>query len=287
MKFHYTDLVTKGEFHLVMHETTFDRLFFQRDFKDEFLTIAWNKGPKQMVTIDEVRYDFSEQGVLPMMINQSFRFEKPEQVVAWQFNRNFYCIIDHDREVSCVGFIFYGSTGTMFIDLNEHEQHKIDQLLAVFIDEFQTADNIQKDMLLMLLKRLIIILTRLAKKQYVSDPRLTDDKLDIVRRYNLLVENHYHKQHYVQFYADQLHKSPKTLANLFALYNHKSPLAIIQERIVLEAQRLLIYTDKSAKEIAYHLGFEDTAYFSNFFKKHTAHSPQDFRHIKTIFLSGQ
>lgn len=217
------------------------------------------------------------------MVNQSFRFENPEQIVAWQFNKDFYCIIDHDREVSCVGFLFYGTTEMMFINLNEQEHGKIDQLLPVFIDEFQTADNIQKDMLVMLLKRLIIILTRLAKKQYVSDPRLTDDKLDIVRRYNVLVENHYHKQHYVQFYADQLHKSSKTLANFFALYNHKSPLAIIQERIVLEAKRLLIYTDKSAKEIAYNLGFEDTAYFSNFFKRHTSYSPQNFRRIHATF----
>jgi len=287
MKLNYRDSMTRGEFHLTIQETTFDRFFFQRDANDEFLTIAWNNGSKQIVTIDEVQYVFPENNILPLMVNQSFRFENPEQIVAWQFNKNFYCIIDHDREVSCVGFLFYGATEMMFIDLNEHEQHKIDQLLPVFIDEFQTADNIQRDMLMMLLKRLIIILTRLAKKQYVNDPRLTDDKLDVVRRYNVLVENHYRKQHYVQFYADQLHKSSKTLANLFALYNRKSPLVIVQERIVLEAKRLLIYTEKSIKEIAYYLGFEDTAYFSNFFKKHTSYSPQDFRNTHISFLSGK
>ena len=277
MKLNYIDSITQGEFHLTIQEATFDRLFFQRDRRDKFLTIAWNNGPKQIVTIDEVQYVFPEKNILPLMVNQSFRFENPEQVVAWQYNRNFYCIVDHDKEVSCVGFLFYGSTGMMFISLNEDEQRKIEQLLPVFIDEFQTEDNIQKDMLQILLKRLIIILTRLAKKQYVNNPNLTDDKLDIIRQYNLLVENHYRKQHYVQFYADQLHKSPKTLANLFLLYNQKSPLAIIQERVILEAKRLLIYTSKSAKEISYYLGFEDTAYFSNFFKKHTSHSPLDFR----------
>ncbi|MGY0041525.1 helix-turn-helix domain-containing protein [Pedobacter sp. NJ-S-72] len=84
----------------------------------------------------------------------------------------------------------------------------------------------------------------------------------------------------MQFYAELLNRSPKTLSNLFAIYNHKSPLAVIQERIVLEAKRLLIYTDKSAKEIAYDLGFDDAAYFSNFFKKHNAFSPSDFRSAK-------
>lgn len=158
--------------------------------------------------------------------------------------------------------------------------------MQVFVDEFQTTDNIQKDMLQMLLKRLIIILTRLAKERY-TDHSLNSAQLDIVRSYNMLVEMHYRNEHQVKFYADQLHKSPKTLANLFALYNHKSPLTVIQERIMLEAKRLLIYTKKSAKEIAFHLGFEDAAYFSNSFKKHTGQTPQDFRRLAILPSAGQ
>lgn len=138
----------------------------------------------------------------------------------------------------------------------------------------------------MLLKRLIIIITRLGKQQYISDDNLTDDKLDIVRSYNLLVEKNYRTQHQVGFYAEQLNKSPKTLSNLFSLYNHKAPLAVIHDRVSLEARRLLIYTDKSAKEIAYELGFEDAAYFSNFFKKQTAYSPTDFRKARAVIITG-
>jgi AraC family transcriptional regulator, transcriptional activator of pobA len=287
MRFDFIDPLTRGEFKLFMNEASLGRLVYPDNRKDTLLTIAWNNGPKQRAVIDEMPYEFPEQSILPLMISQSFRFEMPDHVVAWQYNRDFYCIVDHDKEVSCVGFLFYGFTGMMFIRLTEQEQRKIDQLFRVFIDEFQTEDAIQKDMLQMLLKRLIIILTRLAKKQYVRDPDLPDHKLDIIRQYNLLVEGHYKKQHQIQFYANELHKSSKTLANLFALYNNKSPLAIIQERIIMEAKRLLIYTDKSAKEIAYDLGFEDTAYFSNFFKKHTAHSPLNFRRSESVLLSGQ
>lgn len=287
MKLHYIDAITQGEFHLTIHEKTFDRLFFQRDRSDKFLTIAYNTGITQMVTIDNVRYEFPSHSILPLMVNQSFFFEDPEEIVAWQYNRNFYCIVDHDKEVSCVGFLFYGSSDTMFIELDEVQQKKINLLLAVFIDEFNTADNIQRDMLQMVLKRLIIIITRLAKSQYITDKNLTDDKLDIVRRFNLMVEKEFRKEHQVQYYADQLNRSPKTLANLFAIYNHKSPLVVIQNRIMLEAKRLLIYTDKSAKEIAYELGFDDAAYFSNIFKKQTTLSPSDFRKAKGALLLGQ
>jgi AraC family transcriptional activator of pobA len=287
MRLHYTDAVTQAEFHLTIHEKTFDRLFFQRDRADKFLTIAYNTGDAQMVTVDNVSYEFPSHSILPLMVNQSFHFEDPQQIVAWQYNRNFYCIVDHDKEVSCVGFLFYGSSDTMFIVLDGVQQEKINLLLAVFVDEFNTADNIQRDMLQMVLKRLIIIVTRLAKSQYISDKNLTDDKLDIVRRFNLLVENHFREEHQVQFYADQLNRSPKTLANLFAIYNHKSPLVVIQNRIMLEAKRLLMYTDKSAKEIAYELGFEDAAYFSNIFKKQTSLPPSDFRKAKSTMLLRQ
>jgi AraC-like DNA-binding protein len=51
-----------------------------------------------------------------------------------------------------------------------------------------------------------------------------------------------------------LNKSPKTLSNLFKKYNEKSPLQIIQDRTILEARRLLRYSDKSIKEIAYEIG---------------------------------
>jgi AraC family transcriptional regulator, transcriptional activator of pobA len=285
MRFHYIDHFTKAEFHLTIEEANFDRQFFLRDRKDKFLTIAWNRGEKQRVRIDGVNYDFPSHSILPLMVNQSFEFEHPATIIAWQYNRDFYCIVDHDKEVSCVGFLFYGSAEIMFLHLSEDHRLKIESLLQMCVDEFRTIDNIQKDMLQMLLKRLIIIATRLAKDQYLTDKRLTDNKLDIIRRYNLLVENHYRKQHQVQFFAQQLNRSPKTLANLFAIYNHKPPLAVIQERVALEAKRLLMYTEKTSKEIAYELGFEDAAYFSNFFKKQTGYSPTDFKNNKSAMLT--
>jgi AraC family transcriptional activator of pobA len=277
MKLAYKNSKTSGECRLIVEEVEFDRQFYGKDRKDKLLTIAWNKGESQKVTIDEVAYDFPHNTILCLMVNQTFHFSNPDGIVAWQFNRAFYCIVDHDKEVSCVGFLFYGSQQLLFTTLNKTNSHKIDLLLQVFIEEFETVDNIQEDMLRMLLKRLIIIVTRLAKQQFLPLQDLPEQKLDIIRQYNLLVEDHYKKEHSVKFYADQVNRSPKTLSNLFALYNEKSPLTVIQERIVLEAKRLLLFTDKSAKEVAFELGFEDAAYFSNFFKKNTETSPSDFR----------
>jgi AraC family transcriptional activator of pobA len=82
--------------------------------------------------------------VLTLLFNQSFSFENQRDMVAWQFNREFYCIIDHDSEVSCVGFLF-GSTDHLFISLDEQSQLKLQLLLDVFMEEFKTSDNIQNE----------------------------------------------------------------------------------------------------------------------------------------------
>ncbi|MFA6087938.1 helix-turn-helix domain-containing protein [Mucilaginibacter sp.] len=287
MKLSVTDGVKGGDLLLWIEEQHFDRMFFTRDRQQKYLTIAWNRGPRQTVTIDEVAHDLMPNTILPLMVNQSFTFERPADIVAWQFNRDFYCIVDHDEEVSCVGFLFYGMAEQVFIPLDEASQKKLSLLLSIFIEEFNTTDNIQSDMLKMLLKRLIIIITRLARFYYLPQTNLPDDRFNIIRKFNLLVENNYRTQHTVAYYAGQLNKSPKTLSNLFAIYNHKSPLTIIQERILLEAKRLLYYTEKSAKEISYELGFEDAAYFSNLFKKHTSLSPTDFRNSKLLSAAGK
>lgn len=270
---------TNALFRLVYDEPILDRIFYGRDHKDKLLTIAWNRGPAQVITIDNVNYDFPANTIHCLMVSESFHFERPADIAAWQFSRDFYCIVDHDKEVSCVGFIFYGPPQKMFINLTEADQKKIDMILQMLQDEFGTHDHIQGEMMQVLLKRLIIIVTRLAKDQYINEKELPGEKLDIVRKYNFLVETYFRTQHQVKFYADQLFKSPKTLSNLFALYNHKTPLLIIQDRIIMEAKRMMFYTDKTAKEIAYELGFEDAGTFGKFFKRHTGVAGSDFRKL--------
>jgi AraC family transcriptional activator of pobA len=277
MKLFFRDLASAGELLLIEKEPGFDRLFFARDRAHKYLTIAWNTGEAQQVIIDEASYTFPSNTILPLVVNQSFRFERPEDIIAWQFNREFYCIVDHDKEVSCVGFLFYGSSTTMFIALDEKDQQQFELLYSMFKDEMQDNDGIQAAMLRSLLAGLIIRITRLAKKQYLPKALSEDAKTDTIRKFNLLVEMHFKEQHQVQFYAQSLNKSPKTLSNLFSIYNHKTPLQVIHERLILEAKRLFYYSDKSAKEIAAELGFEDAGHFSRFFKNLTNINPSDFR----------
>jgi len=282
MKYNFIHKDGLGKLMLIDKEEQFSLSYFKQKSDYSFHTIAWNTGNKQKVYIDEVEFEFKENTVLPIMLNQSFRFEKPEDIIAWQFNREFYCILNHDAEVGCIGFIFFGPSPTMFVSLDEEHLDKMKKLFALFVEEYDSEEDIKGEMLRMLLVRLIIQTTRLAKKQYFKEKDISDNKFQLIRQFNLLVELHYKKERQVQFYAGQLNKSPKTVANIFSLYSKKTPLQIIQERIITEAKRLFYYTDKSVKEIANELGFEDVAHFSKFFKNYTNQSPSDIK--KSILI---
>ena len=74
-----------------------------------------------------------------------------------------------------------------------------------------------------------------------------------------------------------LNKSPKTLANLLSTYQQPSAIRVIHNRVQAEAERLLLYSSKSSKEIALMLGFEDQATFSRFFKNATGLRTTEYR----------
>ena len=202
-------------------------------------------------------------------------------IAAFTFNREFYCISDHDSEVSCNGILFFGAQDLPMIQIPPKAEDQFELLYKVFLEEFRNPDHIQGEMLQMLLKRLIILTTRLAKQQLITKA-LNNDQIEIIRKFNFLVDINFRDKHRVNDYAEMLFKSPKTLSNLFAIYNQKSPQQVIHERLALEARRLLQYSDKQNQEIAFELGFNDAAYFSRFFKKMTGVTPSVFRQSFSI-----
>ena len=142
--------------------------------------------------------------------------------------------------------------------------------------EFEMKDSLQLEMLQMMLKRILILSTRIYKDQ-AELKELDATQNDLVREFNYLVETHFKEKHAVADYAEMLFKSPKTITNVFKTLGEKTPLQFIQERLMLESRRLLWYTDRDVSQIAYDLGFNDIQTFSRFFKKQQGTSPSQYR----------
>lgn len=103
--------------------------------------------------------------------------------------------------------------------------------------------------------------------------------------FRALVEREFKHLHTVQEYADRLNVAVRTLNKSVNECSQKSPLAFINERIILEAKRMVRYTNLMIKEIAFELGFDDPSYFVKLFKRQTGYLPSDFREIDNVTAS--
>ena len=229
------------------------------------------------VEVDHVVMHLEKDEIVSLTPLHHVQIKKVDgEYLTFLFNSNFYCIYGHDNEVSCNGFLFNGSSNIMRLKLSPVQSARLNSIVEIFRGECDIRDNLQEEMLRIILKRFIITCTRIAREMFDVNPE-RENTFDVIRQYYVLVDNHFKEKKQVQDYADMLCRSPKTISNLFSLYGLSSPLRIIHERIDAEARRLLLYTDKSAKEISEILGFEDLATFSRFFKKMNKESISEYR----------
>ena len=177
--------------------------------------------------------------------------------------------------MSCKGVLFFGASRLPVVQVPIDELDKFETLWKMFLIEMDSDDNLQIDMLQMMLKRYLILCTRIYKMQALNLDKKSD--YDLIREFNFLVEQHFKTKHTIAEYAELLNKSPKTLSNLFSKTGAKTPLQYIQDRKMLEARRLLHHSDMQIQEIAYEIGYEDIQTFSRFFKKKEGISPTAFR----------
>lgn len=232
------------------------------------------------LTVDFKQYTTGEPAVFFINSNQHFHIENigEEPGLMIYYNRDFYCIQIHDSEVACDGLLFNNLSNMPMITLNATDTIVITYILKAIQNEFRVKQAQQEEMLRVYLKQIIILSTRLWSVQHLDK---VNDGIDhdtaFYRQFSLLVENHYKEKHAVADYADIIGIAPKTLTHRLKKMNMTQPNEVIKDRIILEAKRLLIHTAMSAKEIAYHLGYEDPAYFNRLFSLKVGNTPSNFR----------
>lgn len=132
----------------------------------------------------------------------------------------------------------------------------------------------QHRMLAAYLEVLLIHLSRLYTQQFAA--AAVADQL-LLKNYRAKIEESFREQHEVGAYAALLHISAGYLSEVVKAQSGKPAITHIQERLVLEARRLLFHTPSSVKEIAFDLGFADASYFTRFFKRETGVTPAEYR----------
>ncbi|MCX2574971.1 helix-turn-helix domain-containing protein [Pedobacter sandarakinus] len=108
---------------------------------------------------------------------------------------------------------------------------------------------------------------------------LTLDELQNVLRFKAILEHYFRKERSIQFYAEGMGMSPRRLNSFLDRVLGKSLTVLVKDRIMREAEELLLNSDYTVEEISNMLGFEQTTSFNSTFRRYKGISVLQFSNL--------
>lgn len=187
----------------------------------------------------------------------------------------------HDQEgyvLKICAELFDDFVSLSCVTVQDKDSAALEMLIGAMQEELQKEDSLgHREALHALVKLFVIMVRRSYAEINPSAPNPHKVSYKAFLNFRKLIEENYCRLHTVKDYASLLNVSSKTLTLYVNECSKYSPLELINNRIILEAKRLLRYSVLSVKEIAFRLGFEDPSYFAKFFKRLVKQSPADYR----------
>ncbi len=161
-----------------------------------------------------------------------------------------------------------------WIDLDNTFSEQLSYYLHAMLEEAANNKDYKYDAIKSYLILTLIQLTRLYKETKKNGHTESNH---IILQYESFIDQHYKDIRSVKEYADMLFMTPQNLNRICKKTTGKSASDLINEKLLIEIKRHLIFTAKSIEEIAYMHNFYDNSYFTKYFKKAVGKTPTEFR----------
>jgi len=192
------------------------------------------------------------------------------------FTDTFFCENESDHrflQSSPLFNDFTGNQGPQLVTLTNELRDVWHNMQA---EEAHQADLFHSALLRKYLHTFMLLAEREHLKQD-KNPKMQGANFELFLGFKNLLEEHFRIEKGISFYTEKLFISPKVLTNITQLMLGKTPKQLIDERVVLEAKRLLVHSYNPIKTIGLYLGFDEPTNFNKFFKKHLGQTPAAFR----------
>jgi AraC family transcriptional activator of pobA len=163
------------------------------------------------------------------------------------------------------------------VPLGEPERDRLSKLAAELYEEGFLARAGYRIAMRGLLALIAVEVARLAAGRTRAATLMLEPTGATVEALRKLVEEHFHKERQLAFYADKLAMTVDRLNDHVKRATGVTAGHLIRQRVLTEAKRQLVFTSQPIHEIAYDLAFSDPSHFARFFRKQTGTTPHEFR----------
>ena len=248
--------------------------------RNNYYSLLWIKEGEGLLKVDFSEHLFEKGNVLAFAPYQPFMISTDKNILgcAIQFHSDFYCIHRNPQETNCNSVLFNNIYEAPILELDAQASKGLSSLIDQLENELSTEQSNNYELVIPHLKILLVTLSRCKLSQNSALQQITKSQTPYkLEELKALLEQNYKSKHSPSEYANLLNISASAFSRLVKQHFHKTPTALITERIIIEAKRELYMSSKPIKEIAWELGYQDEHYFSRFFKIHTDISPQTYR----------
>ncbi len=246
--------------------------------RNDYQAIIWINTGRGTHLIDDQLYDVEPNTFMLVTKDQMHAFNPKSGTLGCSIRFSDSFMDSATYHSTCKYSLFNNLTVNSVLKVNETEKPAFEMLALQLLNEYEKEDEFGKfGIIRHLLEALILKLDQLKKRQFTRQYNTNSPTYLIFQRFNFELEKYFKTDHDVASYSARLNISHRKLSDVLKLFVGKSTLEVIQERIVTEAKRSLMYSGQTIQEIAFELGFEDPFYFSKVFKKVTGQAPKAFR----------
>ena len=173
--------------------------------------------------------------------------------------------------------LFKGCDDTPPLPVSDAMKEHLLMFCKNMLEAFQSSEEMRYETVGAYLKLFLIECNTSCIIRPAGNPQNLEVGRTLVRKFKDLVDDHFSEWHQVKDYASELNVTPGYLNEVIRGTIGQSAKEYIQNRLVLEARRLSLFTTQSFKKIGFGLGFNDPSHFSKFYKSSTGRSLQEFK----------
>ncbi len=265
-----------GEFAVLAADDLGEKFPQQNPVKTKFYILLSVERSGGKILIDQEVHELKKNRVFFVNYHQIFSFSEMEHFSgdAILFTRSFYNLIYTGNRKIKNDTAF--SDLPSYIDFNKNDYKNFQLGISDIKKEFKLSFLLNKEIICLLLKvSMLKYIRKTDNPDYINFK--TDRKNSYIEKFKNLIEINFKDRKRTSDYSKDLAISANYLNALVKEKLDVSAENLIQNRVILEAERLLLNTDLSVSEISFELGFSDKSHFGKYFKKITSESPNNFR----------